>query len=447
MAIYFVSRTGNGSAPTTDPGTSGTWTGSYATYGAAVTAATTAGDSILISDEHYENLAADTTYTLGADNLKIIVVDHQNTAVESAMDFTNSWIGNKTANRAILHIAADKKVFMHGLCFVVVLTDTFSFAGDGSHWDLEDCILRNGNNNMLFAGSDNQIHVRLKRTQIVLNSTATTNSLSVAANFEMEGGSITVADAMPALLFRAPYVDPGGCTITLNGVDLSGISTTLIADNATAAARYTFINCKLHASVTVLATQTNVNLSSSEAILYNCSSGDVHYDLQHHNSLGSTIVETGIYASDGAEYNTSGTKYSWKIYTSAAATYYNPYVSPWIHQHHEGTSAITPSLEGFRDGSTTIIQNDEVWAEFSYQGTSGFPLGIIVNDRMVPLASVANQTSSKTYSDWQTGTSADSTFQLATTSTITPQEIGNLSARVCVGEPSITVYVDPQIRT
>jgi hypothetical protein len=76
MAIYFVSRTGNGSAPTTDPGTSGTWTGAYATYGAAVTAATTAGDSILISDEHYEDLGADTTYTYGADNIKVIVVDH-----------------------------------------------------------------------------------------------------------------------------------------------------------------------------------------------------------------------------------------------------------------------------------------------------------------------------------------------------------------------------------
>jgi hypothetical protein len=173
----------------------------------------------------------------------------------------------------------------------------------------------------------------------------------------------------------------------------------------------------------------------------------VHWDFQHHNSLGSTVVETGIYASDGAEYNTTGTKYSWKIFTSAAATFYNPYVSPWIHQYHEGTSAITPNLEGFRDGSTTIIQNDEVWAEFSYQGTTNLPLAVFANDRMVPLASAANQTSSKTFSDWQTGTSADSTFKLATLANITPSEIGNLSARVCVGEPETTVYIDPQVRT
>jgi hypothetical protein len=450
MAVYFVSRTGNGSAPTTDPGTSGTWTGAYATYGAAVTAATTAGDSILISDEHYEDLAADTTYTLGATDLKIIVVDHQNTAVASAMDYTNSWIGHKSSNRNIVHIATNKKIFMHGVCFSVTGTDTFAFRGDGGHYDIENAILRNGNSDMVFGGADLQMYACLKNTDIVINTSTTSMGINVAADLVIEGGSITYTASMPSSLFFVRVADPGGCTIELNGVDISEFSGNIVGDCTVAAARFKLVNCKLHASAVLFATQTNVNLSSAEVVLYNCSSGDVHWDFQHHNSLGSTVVETAIYASDGAEYNTTGTKYSWKIFTSADATFYNPYVSPWIHQYHEGTSAITPNLEGFRDGSTTIIQNDEVWAEFSYQGTTNLPLAVFANDRMVPLAAAADQTSSKTYSDWTASPATDagdSVFKLATTANITPSEIGNLSARVCVGEPSITVYVDPQIRT
>jgi hypothetical protein len=95
-----------------------------------------------------------------------------------------------------------------------------------------------------------------------------------------------------------------------------------------------------------------------------------------------------------------------------------------------------------------VFQNDEVWAEFIYKGTTGFVLGTIVNDSMALFGSPADQTaSSKGASDWTGETGTAGYFKLNTTATITPTEIGNLSARVCVGEPSITVYVDPQIRT
>jgi hypothetical protein len=63
---------------------------------------------------------------------------------------------------------------------------------------------------------------------------------------------------------------------------------------------------------------------------------------------------------------------------------------------------------------------------------------------MTLLGTPANQAAGG--ATWTGGTTPWS-GKLATNATITPQEIGNLSARVCVGEPSITVYVDPQIRT
>jgi hypothetical protein len=88
-----------------------------------------------------------------------------------------------------------------------------------------------------------------------------------------------------------------------------------------------------------------------------------------------------------------------------------------------------------------------VWGEFSYQGTSGFSLSTIVNDKMALAGTAADQTTGALGAgDW-TGENATSWFgKLNPTSAITPAEIGHLRARVCVGEPEITVYVDPQIR-
>jgi hypothetical protein len=240
---------------------------------------------------------------------------------------------------------------------------------------------------------------------------------------------------------------PGGGTTIFDGCDLSHITGTLCPNTAVFPYQYVFRNCKLGTGVVVLATQTAVGESGSQATVYNSSNDDTHYHFAHYNRLGSTTVETGIYANDGAEYNLAAAKYSWKIVTSADCTVFTPYISPVIYKYNEGTSAITPYLEILRDGSTTAYQDDEVWGEFSYQGTSGFPLGVFVNDRMTLLGTPANQAAGVGTSGWTGEAGSAWSGKLAPGSAITPAEIGNLSARVCVGEPSITVYVDPQIRT
>ena len=43
---------------------------------------------------------------------------------------------------------------------------------------------------------------------------------------------------------------------------------------------------------------------------------------------------------------------------------------------------------------TVTLTDAEAWLEVEYLGTSGFPLGVVANDRVVGLASPANQTSS-----------------------------------------------------
>ena len=124
-----------------------------------------------------------------------------------------------------------------------------------------------------------------------------------------------------------------------------------------------------------------------------------------------------------------------------------------MEQYHSGTSAITPFLEGLRTSSAnsyddTVAQNDEIWAEFSYQQTASSTQATIDRSSEKALtAAAANQTSAKSATtDWTGELTYKSTFKL-TGASITPAEIGMLRARVCVGEPSKTFYVDPTIRT
>lgn len=236
--------------------------------------------------------------------------------------------------------------------------------------------------------------------------------------------------------------------IKITGMDLSATTGTLVGVTASyGTKRIDFSNCKFGAGVTVKAAETSTyNLAAAEVNVFNCASGDTHYVFGHYNALGSTIIETGIYATAGATYDgTNG--HSWKIVTTAYAREDTPYISPWIDRYHSGTAAITPNLEILRDGSSTAYTDAEIWSEWSYQGTSGYPIASFVSDKRVLPTAAANQaTGALGAGDW-TGENATAWFgKLAPTTSITPAEIGHLRARVCFGKASSTVYVDPTIR-
>jgi hypothetical protein len=202
----------------------------------------------------------------------------------------------------------------------------------------------------------------------------------------------------------------------------------------------------LGSGVVIKAAQTAVlNRGGGSVTAYSCASGDTHYDFYYGDAFGETTVSSAIYATAGAQ--SGGANVSYKVVTTANCSYYTPYVGPWIAKPHTGTTAVTPSFEILRDGSATAYQDDEVWGEWSYQGTSGSTQASFVNDRMTPLGTPANQdTGALAAGDW-TGENATAWFgKLAPASTITPAEVGHIYGRVVVGEPSTTLYYDPQIR-
>jgi len=181
--------------------------------------------------------------------------------------------------------------------------------------------------------------------------------------------------------------------------------------------------------------------------MYNCDAGDTNYRLWVEDYAGSiksetTIVRTGG-ASDGA------TPLAWQMVTSSNAQYsVNRLESPEIVQWNETTgSSLTATIEIIHDsqgaGSGSKFQDDEIWLEVMYLGTSGFPLGTWISDcKADVLAAAANQADS---SETWTTTGLTTPVKQKLSVTFTPQEKGFIHARVVMAKASKTAYICPKL--
>lgn len=440
MATYYVWSGATG----TNAGTS--WTNAYTSFASAVSAATASGDVILVHYTHQEELIGDTTYTFN-NSIRVISVNKDASDAPTVMS-TGGWIGNSTTNRSVTFTTASGPLFIYvyGITLRTAggTTDNFSIIGVRTHWEFESCYFWNGNTN---GSSDPPLGNTVASNYIrFLNCTfrfgATTQSLILrGARIDFEYCSISSAGSAPALLFQDNTSGPSNPDIKLIGCDLSSATGTLLGDCGYASRTVQFIQCKLAANVTVLAAQTYTNKMGGVVYVFDCSSGDTHGLFGYYDALGSCVSDTGIY------YTTGAAAQSWKIVTTANCSYYTPFVSPFVDFYNTGTAQITPYFEILRDGSTTAYQNNQVWAEFFVKTTSGSTQSTSYNDRMALLGTAANQAAGAGTGSW-TGKGASAwSGKVDSGSAVTPAENGHIRGRVAVGEPSITVYVDPQIRT
>lgn len=454
MADYFVASGGSNTAPYD------TWAKAATSLQTALTAASSGSDRVIIQYNGVPagdaEVAADTTYTAAAD-VTIIASTNSGTSTvtPTAMGDAN-WIGSSGATSYAVSISGAFAVTAFGLTLRVEGTTNKNIllhaTQDGGVRLLTDCLLWLGTTQSssfvalvpTTATGGHNSYTKLVGCVFRFDATTTGIAVGGGCKIELYGCSLHASSAAASPLFEPIQ---GSGNIWSEGCDWSSAGTSIVASsNGNGVREFTFVNCKLPASFAMLATQTPSDLSANHVLAYDCDSGDVHYAFGHYNALGSCVAYTSIYANDGPTYD-GATEFSWRIDTSGSATFNEPYVSPWISTYHSGTSAITPRLEILRDDSATAFDDDEVWGEFSYQGTTGYPLSTIVNDRMALAGTPAAQSSGMGTGSWTGEGGTAWSGKINPGSTITPAEIGELKARVCVGLASATVYVDPQIRT
>lgn len=440
MANLYVKSTGSNTSP-------------YDTWAKAATAPKTATDLAAAGDTIYQHaetftIAADTTYSLASGVRWICTNDSANEPPQTLS--TAGIIDGTGASGVDITIGGSGTACnIYGITFRTGVTGVTSFitvsSADNSSPTLDSCLLE-----LVGTGSGSKIRfgdlgtiinhiVRLKNTSVKF--AASSHNITNGAQLFWESSAILASGStVPTTLF-SDIQRGAGSGMNFLGCDFSGMTSGTVFSTTTwtSPVPITLRECKLGA-----ATLNNaLTLAGFELTLYDCSTTDTHYQFAHYIYNGSTTISTSIYANDGAEYNIAGSKHSWIVAGNANTTRAYPYISPWFSRYNEGTSAITPSIEILRDGSTTAYTDIEVWGEFAAKTTSGFPISTIYNDYGGHLSTGTNQDAGVGTSGW-TGDTGAWSGKLVSPS-MTPAEIGYISARVLVAGNNV-VYVDPTIR-
>lgn len=447
MTIRRLASTGSNTAPYD------TWAKACTSLATVLAASTATGDIIYIDNANVpaadKELAADTTYSI-AGNISIIC-GTQNGASGLTLGAmgTTTWIGNSTTNRGVT-LAGAFRAFIYGLTIRtagVTADGIFVNTSDDGHFEMESCYFWHGNTHsggfLRFGGvaTSGSYYCRLVNCTFRLGNVA--QSIRVACNAELVGGSLSSDGSVPSTaVFLCSDGTDGSGWVTVIGGDFSHAgSCALVGDCVRPAQVFRFIQCKLGASFVMLAAQTATNKSSGQVWIADCASGDTHGLIGYADALGSVVSDTGIYFTAGLAAQ------SWKIVTTAAASFGTPFVTPWLARPNSDVStSIQPYVEILRDGSATAYQDDEVWIEVGRKATGGSTSILFERDRMAILGTPANQDAGAGTGSWTGEGGTAWSGKVQATSAFAPAEVGAIAARVVVGEPSSTVYADPQIR-
>lgn len=448
MATYRVYSGASGAA------NGSSWTDAYTTFAAGLAAATTAGDELWLASDHNEQLAVDTAFIIPsvhvhANPLKIYSISRVDDSLTPG-----AFIGHDTLNRTITmggSGSVDTAYFMHGVTLQVAgsTSDNIQLTGTGTTTYRILAVLESCKLYQLSTSSVSRIIIGGASSSLTPNVCITRNcefkwghasqGVDLAGRWESYGDNLSAGSTHPSILIKTPRNGGGAC---IDGGDLSNIAT--VAENNTTPGEglIELVNCKMKAGFVMLSIAAS-NACNTRVSLRDCSDGDNHYHIGYANNFGTLLVDTGIYAND----NITTPDLSWKITTTANASYASPFITPWISSEHSGTSAITPYLECLRSGSTAAFTDAEVWAETSAKVTAGSTRSTLYSDRVAPRTTAANQaSSSKTAADWTGEHASSNWFGKLGQSSLTPAESGFLRMRVCMGVASQTLYVDPQIR-
>lgn len=451
MATYFVASGGSNTAPYD------TWAKAARSLQTALTAATAAGDIVVLQYNAVPaadaEIAAATTFAMSGGLAALICASNDGGSAYTPTPMgTGNWIGNSTTNRQIT-LSGAVKAQIFGLTMRTAGTASNNLligtTSDDFQYEFEGCYFWHGNSSAtsfirLGPVATNSANGIIALRNCTFRGSNAAQAIRISATVEMYGCTLSPAGVRPttSIFNSSDSSDAGGCGLLAVGCDFSfGFSAALVGSVLRPPQNFEFVQCELGTGYSMLATQSVANKSSGRVWVRDCASGDVHGLMGYADALGSVVSDTGIYVTSGAAGQ------SLRVVTTSAANYYTPFVTPWIDLYNAGTSSITPRFEILRNGSTTAFQDDEVWAEFMAKVISGSTQSTLYSDRMALASTPANQAAGVGLGSWTGESGTAWSGKVDSGSSLTPAELGYIRGRLVVGEPSTTVYFDPQIRT
>ena len=251
--------------------------------------------------------------------------------------------------------------------------------------------------------------------------------------------SAIVSGTLPTNLFNT--IGDGQAVVTIEGVDLSALGSgkTIIAAN-TLANQYYLKDCLLGSSVTLAGTPTN---PGGNVFNIRSDSGNTNYRNEKYSYTGTETTETSITRVGGAA-QADGTAFSRKYVATANAEWVLPFqglpMAIWC-PYSSGTHTVT--IYGTWN-SASVPNNDQIWCDVEYLGTSGNPLGVFAT------ATKANNLASGTpltadASTWNGGGSGAGWSPFSMQISFSPTEAGYIYIYPKVAAASDTFWLDPAI--
>lgn len=405
----------------------------------------TAKNTFYVGDDHSETQSTNMTLTTPSSNTIanlcwIYCIDHTVSLPPTSSNLKTTATIATTGNTAITHATY---CYYNGFLFKSGsgANNSAPTIGIGDYGGLyfENCthaIVATGSGAVLALGNAGGSQ-KISLTNTILSFGATGQSVAIRMNnIVWRNTASAIGGTVPTTLFPGT----GGAGVLLaEGIDLSaaGAGKTIVGAGLNSPSRFMFVDCKLGASVTLAATQV---IPGAVADFIRCDSGATIYKQNRWAYEGILKPETTIIRSGGASDGTTGI--SWNLTTPAATFWVNPFecfpISIW---NTVTGSTVTLTIEIVNDGTT--LNNDDIWVDVEYMGSSATPIGsVATSTKSNGLAAGSAITSSST--TWTT-TGLASPIKQKLVATFTPQLAGYLRAYVKMAKASKTVYVDPLI--
>lgn len=438
MTLRYV-RSGAGGAAT-----GADWANAFLTIAAAHTASV-AGDTIYVSEDHAETQATTLTLTskgTAAAPVLVTCVDHAGSVPPVSADLrttaTVSTTGSATINFDGEFIRYEGITFTSGNTTTNATMSIISSANK-SH-KFRNCALRLGSTNTssvfsIGTTATGGSSIELENTTFQFGNAS--QGISVVGELIWKNTPSAITGAtLPSALFR--FNGNRGSRVDLRGVDLSALGSGKTIFNASSdshALNLAMADCKIDTAVTLCSVPNGLGGGGLDYV--RCDSGGTNYKHGRIRYAGTQTEETTIVRTGGATDGT--TTISWKIVTTSKANPIYAFESlPIAIWNDTVGSSVTATVEGIWGGGA-VPNNDDIWLEVEYLGSSGSPLASFVNNgKADSLASNAALTSSA--ATWGGSTTA---FKMAVT--FTPQQKGYIFARIKAAKASSTFYIDPKI--
>lgn len=436
MTLRYVRSSATGSANGTN------WANAYLNTVTAL-AACSAGDTVYVAEDSAESNSAGFTLAspgTAANPVNVVCVDHNGSVPPVSADLrTTATISCPSTGNSIQ--------FTGGTVYTGIIFNQGTSTGNAgmflgqansSFLRFVNCALKligTGASGLFAIGNGNQnIYVDLYNTPMTFANVGQ-KIVITGARLRWRNTASAIAGSVPTVLFdwtSAAFTGHVDCV----GVDLSaaGSGKTLVNNTASEHCTARFSDCKLGASVTRAAAPAQPTSFAAE--FYRCSSSGVNYSYGK-NDWGATLDDDESVVRTGGASNGT-TTISWKIITTANTNWQLPFESqPMDIWNDTSGSAITVTVYGIWGGGA-VPNNDDIWIEAEYLGSSSSPLASFVNSSKADVLAASAPCSSDT-STWSGSTTP---FKMAVT--FTPQQKGDVIIRVKAAKPSSTFYVDPK---